>query len=382
MLAAALEMSRPLFGSTLATMVVFVPLAFISGVTGGFFKALAITMVAALGVSLLYARYVLPLVADRWLTLKDAEAADRAEGFLGAVKRRYAAVAQRSFARPGIASAVVVMVLIVVGYMSWSHVQSGFMPKMDEGGFILDYKAKPGAALSDTDRLLRQVEKIIRETPEVTSYSRRTGLQLGGGLTEADEGDFFIRLNGGSRRNIEDVMTEIADKVQTQVPGLQIETAQLMEDLIGDLTAVPQPIEVKLFSDDPVQLEQERRKLLTASAASAEWSRSTMASASRGRHLRSASTGEQQAWLALIRPPASRSHRRSTVQSPAAPPAARRSTSACAADRTCGTELISCRAAACCLRNAYGCSDPLRGIRDPSGAEELRVRDFLAPFIP
>ena len=144
-------------------------------------------------------------------------------------------------------------------------VQSGFMPKMDEGGFILDYKAKSGAALSDTDRLLRQVEKIIRETPEVTSYSRRTGVQLGGGLTEADEGDYFIRLNAdSSRRNIEEVMSEIAGKVQTQVPGLEVETAQLMEDLIGDLTAVPQPIEVKLFGDDPAQLEESAGKVAEA----------------------------------------------------------------------------------------------------------------------
>ncbi|MEA3004253.1 MAG: hypothetical protein QOH81_3041 [Sphingomonadales bacterium] len=261
MLEAAREMARPLFGSTMATIVVFVPLAFISGVTGGFFKALAITMVAALGVSLLYARYVLPLVAERWLTLKDAESADKAERFVGGLRRNYAGLARRAFARPSLFVVLIAVVLLVIGTFSWMHVQSGFMPKMDEGGFILDYKAKPGAALTDTDRLLRQVEKIIRETPEVTSYSRRTGVQLGGGLTEADEGDYFIRLNNGSRRNIEEVMTEVADKVQAQVPGLQVETAQLMEDLIGDLTAVPQPIEVKLFGDDQAQLEATAQKV-------------------------------------------------------------------------------------------------------------------------
>ena len=261
MLAAALEMNRPLFGSTMATLVVFIPLAFISGVTGGFFKALAITMVAALAVSLVYARYVLPLIADRWLTLADAEAADRADSLLGAIKRGYLWIAGHALARPRGSSAVIVALLTAVGFLSWSQVQSGFMPKMDEGGFILDYKAKPGAALSDTDRLLRQVEKIIEQTPEVSSYSRRTGLQLGGGLTEADEGDFFIRLKGGNRRNIDEVMTEVADKVQNQVPGLQIETAQLMEDLIGDLTAVPEPIEVKLFGDDPGQLEVAAKKV-------------------------------------------------------------------------------------------------------------------------
>ena len=254
MLEAAKEMARPLIGSTTATIVVFLPLAFISGVTGGFFKALAVTMTAALFVSLIYARYVLPLVADRWLTLKDAEAADKADKATHALSDRYAAAAVRAFARPGLVAGVIAAVLIVAGAFAWTKVQSGFMPVMDEGGFILDYKAKSGAALSDTDRLLRQVEKIIQETPEVASYSRRTGVQLGGGLTEADEGDFFIRLKDGKRRDIEEVMAEIREKVESRVPGLEIETAQLMEDLIGDLTAVPQPIEVKLFGDDPEQL--------------------------------------------------------------------------------------------------------------------------------
>jgi multidrug efflux pump subunit AcrB len=258
LLASAREMARPLFGSTVATIIVFVPLAFISGVTGGFFKALAVTMVAALAVSLLYARFVLPLVADRWLTIKDAEAADKAERYVGPIGDRYGRLATRAFSRPGLFAAIVAALLIVAGGLAWTHLQSGFMPVMDEGGFILDYKAKPGAALSDTDRLLRQVEKIVQATPEVTSYSRRTGVQLGGGLTEADEGDFFIRLKGGSRRNIEEVMAEVRAKAEARVPGLHIETAQLMEDLIGDMTAVPQPIEVKLFADDP--------KLLSASA--------------------------------------------------------------------------------------------------------------------
>ena len=264
LLAAAREMARPLFGSTMATIVVFLPLAFISGVTGGFFKALAVTMVAALGVSLLYARFVLPLVAERWLTPGDAEAADRAERMTGALTTRYERFGTRVLARPRLVAAIVALVLVGAGGVAWTHLQSGFMPAMDEGSFILDYKAKSGAALSDTDRLLRQVETIIRQTPEVASYSRRTGLQLGGGLTEADSGDFFVRLKSGSRRPIDEVMSEIRGKVAHQVPGLEIETAQLMEDLIGDLTAVPEPIEVKLFGDDDAQLVDSARKVAGA----------------------------------------------------------------------------------------------------------------------
>ena len=260
-LAAAAEMNQPLFGSTSATIIVFLPLAFISGVTGGFFQALALTMVAALTLSLLYARYVIPLAAAYWLRQSDADAAEKAQGFMSRIDRGYAMAADRSFARPRLFAGVLAVGMAAAGFAAWTHVPSGFMPHMDEGGFILDYKAQPGAAISDTDRLLRQAETIITATPEVASYSRRTGLQLGGGLTEADEGDYFVRLTSGSRRSIDDVMAEIRQKIDTQVPGLQIETAQLMEDLIGDLTAVPQPIEVKLFGGDAQSLEKAARRV-------------------------------------------------------------------------------------------------------------------------
>jgi CzcA family heavy metal efflux pump len=254
LLEAAAEMGRPLVGSTMATIIVFLPLAFVSGVTGGFFQALAVTMVAALAVSLLYARYVIPLIAAHWLRDKDAEAAERADGFMGRLGKYYGSAGDRAFKRPAWFAGVVAAALVVLGVLAWNHVPSGFMPAMDEGGFVLDYKAQSGASLEDTDRLLRQVEDIIRATPEVASYSRRTGLQLGGGLTEADEGDYFVRLKGGSRRPIEEVMADIRQQIAAKVPGLEVELIQLMEDLIGDLTAVPQPIEVKLFGDDPKQL--------------------------------------------------------------------------------------------------------------------------------
>ena len=128
------------------------------------------------------------------------------------------------------------------------------MPSMDEGGFILDCLTPAGTALSETDRLLRQIENIVKTTPEVQTYSRRTGIQLGGGLTEANSSDFFIRLKPRPRRPIDEIMDEVRGKIEQTVPGVEIELAQLMEDLIGDLTAVPQPIEIKLFSDSLSQL--------------------------------------------------------------------------------------------------------------------------------
>ncbi len=255
-LGAAAEMARPLIGSSMSTMVVFIPLAFLTGVTGGFFRALAVTMTATLFMSLVLALFVAPLLASRWLRPGDVESADRASGVMTRLTKRYDRLARRALAKPLRSLGLVALVLVVLGGFASTRLATGFMPHMDEGGFVLDYKAASGAALSDTDRLLRQLETIIRSTPEVDSYSRRTGVQLGGGLTEADEGDFFIHLKGGGRRGIEKVMAEVRQRVEHDVPGLDIETAQLMEDLIGDLTAVPQPIEVKLFGSDTAALQE------------------------------------------------------------------------------------------------------------------------------
>jgi CzcA family heavy metal efflux pump len=253
-LAAAAEMIRPLSGSSLATIAVFVPLAFLSGVTGGFFKALALTMASSLVLSFAFALWIVPLLTDRLVRTADADRAERSSRWQTWMQDRYTRMLRGLLMRP-LWLLLIVVGMMAAGVLSYRQLGSGFMPKMDEGGFILDYRAAPGTSLTETDRLLRQVEAQIQATPEVDSYSRRTGLQLGGGLTEANEGDFFIHLKPLPRRNIEEVMADLRHRVESGVPGLVIENLQLMEDLIGDLTAVPQPVEVKLFSDHRPALE-------------------------------------------------------------------------------------------------------------------------------
>ena len=245
---AAGEFTKSLAGSSASTVIIFAPLAFLSGVTGAFFKALSLTMAASLFISFMVAWLAVPLLADHFLNEKDAEQEEGGRFTLRA-RRIYETTMRRMLARPLVVLLFVVL-LLAAGWLSYQNVGSGFMPSMDEGGFILDYRSEPGTSLTETDRLLREVEAILRATPEVETYSRRTGLQLGGGLTEANTGDFFVRLKPLPRRDIETVMDEVREKVERSVPGLEIELAQLMEDLIGDLTAVPQPIEVKLYSDD------------------------------------------------------------------------------------------------------------------------------------
>lgn len=259
---AAREFTRPLTGSSAATVVIFLPLAFLTGVTGAFFKALSLTMASALVISWLLTFVAVPLLAE-WL-IDERHATEPAPGrFSQRLLAGYERTLGKVLARPALVLLGVIP-LLLVGALAWHQVGSGFMPKMDEGGFTLDYLSPPGTSLDETDRLLRQVEAIIRANPYVDTYSRRTGLQLGGGLTEANTGDFFVRLKSGSRPSTSVVMEHIREQVVAKVPGLDVDVAQLMEDMIGDITEVPQPIEIKLYGDDQAQLDATAIKVAAA----------------------------------------------------------------------------------------------------------------------
>ena len=221
-------------------------------------------MASALAISFLVAWLAVPLLATHTLNHKDTEYTEQ-----GAITRwfhlHYTSFMQRLLLRPRLIL-IALLPLLIGGLLAWQNTGSGFMPSMDEGGFILDYRAASGTSVSEIDRLLRQVESILRHTPEVDTYSRRTGNRLSGGITEANQGDFFVRLKPLPRRSLDEVMDSVREQIGLQAPGLSIELAKLMEDLIGDLTAVPQPIEVKLYSNDGKLLEQLANKIAAALA--------------------------------------------------------------------------------------------------------------------
>src|SRR5437016_666804 len=247
-LEASREFTNPLAGSSAATIIIFTPLAFLSGVTGAFFKVLSLTMAASLIISFVVAWLAVPILCAAFLKRRDAKIEEHGL-FTRRVHGVYREKMQRLLRQPRFV-VVLLVPLLLLGFIAFKNVGSGFMPVMDEGGFTFDYRSAPGTSLAETDRLLRQVESVLRDTPEVQTYSRRTGLQLGGGITEANTGDFFVRLKPFPRHGIEEVMDGVREEIEQHVPGLQIELLQLMEDLIGDLTSVPQPIEIKLYSDD------------------------------------------------------------------------------------------------------------------------------------
>lgn len=261
-MSSAQEFLRPLAGSSASTIVIFIPLAFLTGITGAFFKALSLTMASGLVISFLLTWFVVPMLADIFLKDKDIRP-HQPSRFAEIIMNRYQQLLQALIRRP-LLVLLLVLPLLALGGFAFTKVGSGFMPAMDEGGFILDYRTPAGTSLTETDRLLHQVEQIIQKNPNVLTYSRRTGSGLGGGLVEPNQGDFFVRLKPQPREPIDAVMESVRSEVEQQVPGVDVELAQLMEDVIGDLTAVPQPIEVKLFSDDAEQLQKVATKTATA----------------------------------------------------------------------------------------------------------------------
>ncbi|WP_277978939.1 efflux RND transporter permease subunit [Sphingomonas phyllosphaerae] len=255
---AAREFMAPLTGSSLATLIVFLPLSFLTGVTGAFSKALSVTMAAALAISWAMTAFVVPVLVRALVDFRKW----RDPGVAG--EGRLAAVHDRSLdklsARPWLLI-VILVPLLVIGYIGYSKVPTGFMPKADEGGFVMDYYTSPGTSLDESGRQIGQVDRLLQADPEVLTFSRRLGTGLGGDLGQSYHGDYFVRLKPDHSKPTDEVAAAIADEVAAKVPGVQVEVAQLIEDLIGDLTAVPQPIEVKLYSSDPTVLDAQAKKV-------------------------------------------------------------------------------------------------------------------------
>lgn len=250
------EITVPLIGSTITPVVVFLPLVSVSGVTGSFFRALAITMTAALLTSLLLALTWTPalsltLLRERTGSPRHPSGPGRLLTRILAAHRR---VLERALRRPRLLGAL--CLLLAAGtWAGYRALGSDLLPEMDEGGFILDYIMPAGSSLTETNRVLEHVERILRSTPEVESTSRRTGLQMGlAAVTEANTGDLTVRLRARRDRSIDAVMDEVRARIRRTEPGLDVEFTQVLQDMIGDLSNAPEPIQIKIFSPDQKML--------------------------------------------------------------------------------------------------------------------------------
>jgi multidrug efflux pump subunit AcrB len=282
---AVTEITVPIIGSTITPVVVFLPLTLMTGVTGVFFRSLALTMAVALLTSLVLALTFTPVLAERFVQVRPRApgrpgTADRREPrpgrrglsrreaemrggdeeeeletgrFLGGILRRYEAVLELALKRTSLVFLLALAVL-AGSYLLYRNLGSEFLPAFDEGAFVLDYVAPPGTSLAETNRILMHVERMLKATPEVESYSRRTGLQLGLAITEPNTGDFLVKLRSKRARPTEAVTDDLRGRIESSEPALRIEFVGILSDLIGDLTSSPAPVEIRLFSEDAAAL--------------------------------------------------------------------------------------------------------------------------------
>ena len=267
------EITVPLIGSTVTPVVVFVPLISITGVTGTFFRALAVTMAVSLFTSLALALTWTPNLSQYFIRRREVTPPNSAEpeeeplarllsvedaslgGFFLKAVNFHQRWLRRALKKPKWLVAIS-MVLVAVSYLCYSYSGSDLMPAMDEGGFTLDYWTPAGTSLAETDRMVAHIEQILKSVPEVESTSRRTGLELGlAAVTEANRGDILVKLKKNRKRDIDDVMEDVRSQVNAQEPAVRAEFVQVLQDMIGDLTSEPEPVQIKLFSQDPALLQ-------------------------------------------------------------------------------------------------------------------------------
>ena len=263
------ELTVPLLGSTITPVVVFLPLISVTGVTGSFFRALAVTMTAALLTSLLLALTWTPALSLFLLRKRHKVDQPGAEGgsggrVLGPVLRGHARLLGWSLEHPWLLAAAC-GVLVLGTFFAYRNLGSDLLPEMDEGGFVLDYIMPAGSSLSETNRVLEHVERILHSVPEVDSTSRRTGLQMGlSPVTEANTGDFTVRLKDKRSRGIDEIMADVRSQIKTTEPELDVEFTQVLQDMINDLSNAPQPIQIKVFSNDQSLLNKECPRIADA----------------------------------------------------------------------------------------------------------------------
>jgi CzcA family heavy metal efflux pump len=275
------EITVPIIGSTITPVVVFLPLTLLTGVTGVFFRSLALTMAVALLTSLVLALSFTPVLAERFVRAKPpkrgtkdpepgelrtdegVEAEEKPGRFLGAVIGRYEWVLGHALDNRWLVL-VVIGAVLAGSFFLYRSLGSEFLPEFDESAFVLDYWAPPGASLAETDRLLRHVEELLVKTAEIESYSRRTGLEMGLFVTEPNRGDFAVKLKPGHERPTAEVIDKLRKEIEKSEPALEVEFVGIVPDVIGDLQGAPEPIEIKLFSEDDNALKQKAEEVEAA----------------------------------------------------------------------------------------------------------------------
>ncbi|MBI1288901.1 MAG: MMPL family transporter [Flavobacteriales bacterium] len=249
------ELFPAMVGSSLATIVIHFPFGLMSGLAGSFFKELSDTMQLTMVTSFLVTWLLLPV----FHILIGFKAPKKTHHRTQAESLKRLRWLTWFFNKP-IISFLLIGAFLFSAWFSYGKLETGFLPDLDEGAIVLDYYMPPGTSLRETDRVLKEVEKIIVAHPEVDTYCRRTGIAMHFGAVPSNYGDYSIQLKKDHKRSTVDVSDDLRKEISAKFPVLNIEFGQRIADLLGDLISTAQPIEVKFFGDDYSKLQNISRQ--------------------------------------------------------------------------------------------------------------------------
>ena len=247
-------------GSSLSTIVIFLPFVMMSGVAGSFFKELTLTIELTLVCSFVATWIGIPAL-HLLFGYKPHQKKDLKNHSEDNPERQKLWWLVWFFKKPWFAIGFVVL-LIASSALLINNLQTGFLPELDEGSIVLDYIAPTGTTLEASDAILKEVDKVVLNHPDVETYMRRTGtnmisgISMASGITPPNYGDYLIQLKPGVKKKTEDVIAEIREKAVAVAPALEIEFGQRIADLLGDLIGRPQPIVIKIFGSDQKTLQE------------------------------------------------------------------------------------------------------------------------------
>ncbi|MDR3720683.1 MAG: efflux RND transporter permease subunit [Candidatus Acidoferrales bacterium] len=250
------ELLGAVVGSTATTLIVFLPLSLLKGVVGEFFSALCLTLGVSVLLSLVFALAVIPLLSQKYLSGSTIHA-DKAARFIEPVNRVYERAVRWALNHRPIALGAA-LGCVLLGIVLFMNLDTGFLPEMDEGGYVLDCLTPAGTSLDETNRILQQIEQRIAKMPETHSFSRRTGAELGLFATEQNKSDILVKMKPRSarKRSTQEVMEDLRLQIAQNISGVDVEFTQILQDMLGDLEGSPEPVEIKLFGNDMGTLEK------------------------------------------------------------------------------------------------------------------------------
>lgn len=225
---AMVELQGPVVGEVLVLLSVFIPTAFISGITGELYKQFALTIAVSTAFSGFNALTFTPAMCALFLRKQS-----KSSGFIlfrwwntawGKTVRFYTDMIGRLLKRPWVAIGIYA-ILCVAAFWGFAKWPSSYLPEEDMGYFMASVQLPTGASLERTDKMVAQVSDIIREMPEVEDVIEMSGFSFMAGGSGSNLGSMFVMLKPwkdrkGKSHSVEAVIDRIDERCASLQQGI------------------------------------------------------------------------------------------------------------------------------------------------------------------